>query len=272
MVVDLEVLRCPECRDRLQARADDLRCEGCGALWPRRDGIPVMYREPWVRGPDKLLRYFYDGVPRLHDPLVRYGLPLWQLGGTEADIRRGYLKRLRLSELQAGAEPCRFLEVSVGSGASVELVRRAAVNTPDMAYWGLDLSWGMMDLARKRVAKARQQPVHWVQGDAHALPFADGLFDRVLHVGGIGGFRDPAKALAEMCRVAKPGAPIVVVDEQLDPHRRNGLWPRLWFRAVTFYDDRPHCPTEALPPGVTDVVEEQLSRFYYGLSFRAPAE
>ena len=265
-----EVLRCPECHAVLAKRATTLLCSGCGAHWPLREGIPVLYREPWVQGPDKLLRYFYDGVPRLHDPLVRYGLPLWQVGGTEADIRAGYLKRLRLSELAPTDAPRRFLEVSVGSGASIELVRREAYAVPDMEYWGFDLSWGMMNLARKRVEKTQQPPVSWVQGDAHALPFADHVFDRVLHVGGIGGFRDPAKALAEMCRVAKPGAPIVVVDEQLDPHRKNGLWPRLWFRAVTFYDDRPHCPTEALPPGVTDVVEEQLSRFYYGLSFRAP--
>ncbi len=269
--MNTEVLRCPECRGKLAPRATTLLCTGCNAGWPLRDGIPVLYREPWVQGPDKLLRYFYDGVPRLHDPLVRYGLPLWQVGGTEAEIRQGYLRRLRLDELRPDTSPVRFLEVSVGSGASIELVRDGAAAVPHMEYWGFDLSWGMMKLARERIQKAHQPPVHWVQGDAHALPFADGLFDRVLHVGGIGGFRDPAKALAEMCRVAKPGAPIVVVDEQLDPNRHNGLWPRLWFRAVTFYDDRPHCPTEALPPGVTEVVEEQLSRFYYGLSFRAPA-
>ncbi len=270
--MNLEVLRCPDCHGPFVPRATVLLCTVCNAEWSLREGIPVLYREPWVQGPDKLLRYFYDGVPRLHDPLVRYGLPIWQLGGTEADARRRYMKHLRLEELQPGPEPVRFLEVSVGSGASIGLVRQAASAVPDMAYWGLDLSWGMMNLARARIRKTRQPAVEWVQGDAHALPFADGVFDRVLHVGGIGGFRDPAKALAEMCRVAKPGAPIVVVDEQLDPHRKNGLWPTLWFRAVTFYDDRPHCPTEALPPGVTDVVEEQVSRFYYCLSFRAPAK
>ncbi len=269
--MNLDVLRCPDCRGQLNPRATTLICANCGAAWPLREAIPVMYREPWVKGPDKLLRYFYDGVPRLHDPLVRYGLPLWQVGGTEDEIRQGYLRRLRLDALQPSAEPPRFLEVSVGSGASIGLVRNAAAAVPDMEYWGFDLSWGMMSLARERIRKSLQRPVSWVQGDAHALPFADDTFDRVLHVGGIGGFRDPALALAEMCRVAKPGAPIVVVDEQLDPNRPNGWWPRMWFRAVTFYDDRPHCPTEALPPGVTDVLEEQLSRFYYGLSFRAPA-
>ena len=264
------VLACPDCHSPLAPRTTVLVCTACTAEWPLREGIPVVYREPWVQGTDKLLRYFYDGVPRLHDPLVRYGLPLWQLGGTEADARRGYLRRLRLDALQPTTQPTRFLEVSVGAGSSIELVRKGAAAVPDMEYWGFDLSWGMMNLARERIAKHHQPAVHWVQGDAHALPFADGVFDRVLHVGGIGGFRDPAKALAEMCRVAKPGAPIVVVDEQLDPTRRHGLWPRLWFRAVTFYDDRPHCPTEALPPGVTDVLEEQVSRFYYCLSFRAP--
>ena len=270
MAAELVLLRCPECRGQLAAAAGAVRCADCRAIWPLRDGTPVLYREAWVKGPDKVLRLFYDGVPRLHDPAVRFGLPLWQLGGTEEQIRRGYLRRLRLGELPRD-RPVRLLEVSVGSGANIARVRQWPGCPAQLDYYGLDLSAGMLRLCRQRLTATGAAPVQLVQGDAHALPFADAAFDCVLHVGGIGGFRDPARALAEMCRVAKAGAQVVVVDEQLDPKRRHGLWPRLWFRALTFYDDRPHCPTEALPPGVTDVVEEQLSRFYYGLSFRAPA-
>jgi hypothetical protein len=74
-------------------------------------------------------------------------------------------------------------------------------------------------------------------------------------------------ALAEMARVARPGTPIVVVDEQLDPGRLHGRFHRAMFRAVTFYDRHPHCPREHLPPGATAVVEEQVSRFFYCLTF-----
>jgi phytoene/squalene synthetase len=62
----------------------------------------------------------------------------------------------------------------------------------------------------------------------------------------------------------------VVVDEQLDRARDHSLLARAAFRLLTFYDRSPHCPVEMLPPGATDVMEEQVSRFYYSLRFRMP--
>jgi hypothetical protein len=89
-------------------------------------------------------------------------------------------------------------------------------------------------------------------------------------VGAIGGYRDPGKALREMVRVAVPGTPIVVVDEQLDRSRHNTLFHRVMFKALTWYDPEPRCPREHVPAGAVDVVEEQVSRFYYCLTFRVP--
>jgi ubiquinone/menaquinone biosynthesis C-methylase UbiE len=109
-----------------------------------------------------------------------------------------------------------------------------------------------------------------VLGDAHALPFPDHAFDRVFHVGALGSMRDARRALAEMARVARPGTPIVVVDEQLDPARDSSAYARLMFRVLTFYDPDPRCPTDSLPEGAVDVLEEQVSRFYYCLRFRMP--
>lgn len=231
--------------------------------------LPVLFRQAWVRGNDRLLALFYDNVPRLHDPAVRFLLPLWQLEGRESQMRGAYIERLRLRDPDlTGPGAARLLEVSLGTGVNVHLVRRALAPGARLDYWGLELSSGMLRVACDRLAAHGQRDLRLVQGDAHALPFADDTFDRVLHVGGIGGFRDPAQALAELVRVARPGATIVVVDEQLDPHRKHGWWPRAWFKALTFYDERPHCPTGELPRGVSDIVAEQASRFYYCLSFR----
>src|SRR5438876_6035125 len=106
-----------------------------------------------------------------------------------------------------------------------------------------------------------------VLADGHALPFPDASFDRVYNVGGIGTYHDPHRALAEMARVARPGTPIVVVDEQLDPHREHSLYHRAMFRALTLYDPAPSSPRCYLPDGVVNVVDEQASRFYYCLTF-----
>jgi ubiquinone/menaquinone biosynthesis C-methylase UbiE len=112
--------------------------------------------------------------------------------------------------------------------------------------------------------------VRLLMTDAHALPFPDHSFDRVFHVGGISGYRDIRKALAEMARVAVPGTPVVVVDEQLDPAYRWSPYHRLAFFSITFYDPGSHCPTELLPEGAEGIIEEQISRFYYCLTFRMP--
>ena len=279
---DAATLVCPECRGELQfagaapndrLAAGELRCATCQGNWAVRDSLPRLYRDDWVKGPDRLMRRIYDSAPRLHDPAVRYGLPVMQLGGREDSMRMRYVKRMELAGTDSGGEdrPLRVLEVSVGAGASVAMILAHLPVGRAVEYWGLDLSVGMVGVCQRRLQRSGEERVRLLLGDAHRLPFRDGWFDRVFHVGGIGGFSNPAAALAEMARVARPDTPIVVVDEQLEEGARFNLWKRAWFAAVTFYDDNPHCPVEALPAGAEGVVEEQISAFYYCLTFRMPA-
>lgn len=278
---DLPRLRCPESGGALRFEGEApggwlaegaLRAED-GRTWPVREGLPRLYREEQVRGPDRLMRHIYDGLPALHDPVVKLTLPLFQTGGTEGQLRNGYMRRLDLAALvpRPDGAPTRILEVGVGAGANIGLVYRDLPPGLPVELWGLDLSVGMLRVARRKLARAPDHHVRLTLGDAHHLPFPDRCFDRVFHVGGIGGFNDPAAALAELGRVAVPGTPIVVVDERLDPRRRNHLLHRAAFRAITFYDDDPRCPTDALPAAATGVIEEQVSRFYYCLTWRLPA-
>ena len=284
---DLRHLVCPRCRGRLRfdgsvvagrLHTGTLHCQGCGDLWPVEEGLPSLYDEDAVRGSDRFMRLLYDHLAPLHDPAVEYTLPLFQVGRA-ADMRDGYLARMALERLtpRADGQPVRILDIGVGTGADLPLVRRRL--PPDLSreaagaveIWGLDLSRGMVRICRDRLRRAGDRETRILLGDAHALPFRDGAFDRVFHVGGIAGYREPARALAEMARVAVPGTPIVVVDEQLDRSRRQNLYHRLSFRLVTFYDPDPHCPVEHVPPGAVDVRAEQLNRFFYCLTFSMPA-
>ena len=271
---DLNLLRCPGCRVGRLRRADDddaprnaVVCRECTARWPLWRGVPVLFRDAWVKGPDRVMRVLYDNLPGLHDPAVTWLLPVWQLGGTEAAMREGYLRRLQLAQLPAQAK---LLEVSIGTGVNVPLIR-SRLQGQQLDYWGLDLSEGMLGMCMRKLASGGHSDVQLLRADAHQLPFADATFERVFHVGGIGAFANPRQALAEMVRVAKPGSPIVVVDEALDPDRSHGWWPRMWFEMLTFADNNPHCPVEHVPAGATEVVAEQLGRFYYCLSFRTPS-
>jgi ubiquinone/menaquinone biosynthesis C-methylase UbiE len=272
---DLAQLACPECRSPLApaggptAPLANLCCEGCRAIWPVADGWARLYRERAVQGTDRLMRRIYDALPGAHAPANRFLLPLLQFR-SEGATRAGYLPRLELELLTEGPDgaPARILEVGIGDGLNLDLLRRGLPAGVPVEIWGVDLSRGMLERCRRRVREGGRDDVRLLMADAHALPFPDASFDRVFHVGAAGSYRDPRTALAEMARVARPGSPIVVVDEQLDPARRHGLYLRAAFKLLTFYDPDPRCPVDLLPPGATDVSEESISRFYYCLQFR----
>jgi len=218
------------------------------------------------------MRTMYNLFHRVHDPAVTWLLPLLEFG-TERSLRNGYMRRLDLTALRPHSDgrPVRILEVGIGGGANVPLVWRDLPAGLPVELWGLDLSEGMLAECRRRHGADSRNQVRLLMADAHALPFPDGLFDRVFHVGGIGGFRNQGLALKELAGVAAAGTPIVVVDEQLDPDRRNTLYHRLGFKLVTFYDPDPRAPVHLLPPSAGNVIEEQISRFYYCLTFSMPA-
>jgi ubiquinone/menaquinone biosynthesis C-methylase UbiE/uncharacterized protein YbaR (Trm112 family) len=277
-LADVALLVCSACRGALGfegALAGDemadggLHCGGCGRDWPVEDGLPNFVDEAAVGGVERLMRFIYDHFAALHDPAVRVLTPLLQ-SISEQTGRERYMRRLELDRLAAdGARtPLRILEVGVGSGGNIPFLERHLPPALEVDLWGLDLSAGMIAQCRRRLARHRGRPMRLLLGDAHALPFPDASFDRVFHTGGIASYRDPRRGLAEMARVARPGTPIVVVDEQLDPRAAHGLLHRLAFRAITFYDPAPACPVAHLPCEATGIVAEQVSRFYYCLTFR----
>lgn len=274
---DVSRLRCPTDRTALHhegpsgpwIEAGELVCEHAHR-WPVADGFAKLYVESEVAGNDRLLRHFYDGAPSLHDAAVWALLPALQFSG-EAALRDAYMPHLELAALETEVppdRPIRILETGIGAGANLPLLARDLPPRRDVELWGMDLSVGMLRQCVKRLKRAGRSDVRLVLADAHALPFPDDSFDRCFHVGGIGNFRDVRTALAEMARVARPGTPIVAVDEQLDPSRRFGLFQRLAFRAVTFYDRDPHAPVEHVPEAARDVVSEQVAPFFYSMRFR----
>lgn len=219
-----------------------------GRTWPVLDGLPRLFVEEDVQGSDRLMRRIYDGLPFLHDAAVRTLVPLAQtFDGSEGSLRNAYMPRLELGSWRPEDGPLRILETTVGTGANLPLVLRDVRPDVEVELWGADLSYGMLQQCQKRLRQMGREDVRLVMSDAHRLPFPDASFDRVFHVGAINNFTDKGLALAEMARVAKPGTPVVVVDEQLDPSRRHSLWHKAWFKAVTFYDREPGSPTELLP-------------------------
>ena len=92
-----------------------------------------------------------------------------------------------------------WLDVGCGNGAFTEkLIGRCA----PIAVMGLDPSGDQLAYARSR---PQAQMAEFRVGDAQALPFGDDKFDVAVMALVIAFIPDPAKAIAEMVRVVRPG-------------------------------------------------------------------
>lgn len=194
------------------------------------------------------MRAIYHHLAPLHDPLLAGTFRLI-LRSRVADARATILARL---DARHGE---RVLEVGTGTGQNALRLATAGVR-----YVGVDLAPGMLRIARKRLVTAGRGDVPLALADAHSLPFADNQFDRVMHVGAVNSFRDPERALSEMARVAKPGATLILVDEELAPAASR--LTRAVFRLSTFYATTPCRAPERLP-GAAIQSKEPLSEFFY---------
>ncbi|HZP31629.1 MAG TPA: methyltransferase domain-containing protein [Acidimicrobiia bacterium] len=77
---------------------------------------------------------------------------------------------------------------------------------------GVDLTPALLRLGAERLAAAGVANVLLQEGDAAALPFVDASFDLVVCRSALHHFAEPARQVAEMGRVCRPGGRVVVSD------------------------------------------------------------
>lgn len=142
-------------------------------------------------------------TPRVGPDYTRRGAR-WLLGATAHPggvvLTRELLDRLDLPR------PARVVDVACGDGATLALLGAAG-----------HLAVGV-DVEPRAVAAARRRAPA-VVADAHALPLPSATYDAALCECALSTFAQPARALAEVARVLRPGGRLALTDVLLDRSR-----------------------------------------------------
>ena len=110
------------------------------------------------------------------------------------------------------------LEVGVGTGISLPRYR------PHLDVTGIDLSPEMLNKARERVTKLGLKNIRQIREmDAQELEFEDASFDTVVAMYVLTVVPEPAKVMAELERVCRPGGQILLINHFSQEHGVRGL-------------------------------------------------
>ncbi|MDG1482419.1 MAG: bifunctional demethylmenaquinone methyltransferase/2-methoxy-6-polyprenyl-1,4-benzoquinol methylase UbiE [Myxococcota bacterium] len=106
-----------------------------------------------------------------------------------------------------------LLDLATGTGDQViSLVKSGRFNEAV----GMDMSAGMLEKGREKVLQlGLSDTISMLDGDATSMPLEDSRFDAVTISFGIRNVVHVDKALAEMCRVLKPGGRAIILEFSL---------------------------------------------------------
>ena len=139
------------------------------------------------------------------------------------------LWRRRAVRILRRRNPEHVLDLATGTG---DLAVALARGIPGVRVTGVDLSEGMLDVARRKVAACGLGGrIELLQGDAEHLALADASVDAATVAFGVRNFGDLEAGLGELARTIRPGGAVVILEFS---RPRNPL-----FRAVyEFYSGR----------------------------------
>ncbi|MFT3765029.1 MAG: methyltransferase domain-containing protein [Minicystis sp.] len=133
--------------------------------------------------------------------------------------------------------------LDIGCGTGINLLEMARVLGPCRKLVGVDLSPGMLSVARRKAVSAGL-PAAFMIGDAEALELPDSSFDLVVCNSAYHWFPDRARAIKEMSRVLKPGGQLILTTLAAPGYEEwigvvNSVWARLFGRACAAFPEMP---------------------------------
>ena len=139
-----------------------------------------------------------------------------------------------LNALRLGVDliPYKTLDVATGTGdVAFKLIRKY----PIMQVTGIDLSEGMLNIARAKLQKKsiiERALISFQKGDSMDLPFEAGSFDLVTVAYGVRNFEDLRRGYRELWRVLRPGGKLCVIELSCPRSRFTRFFYNLYSRRV----------------------------------------
>jgi demethylmenaquinone methyltransferase/2-methoxy-6-polyprenyl-1,4-benzoquinol methylase len=126
------------------------------------------------------------------------------------------LWRRKAIGLLKSSKPQNILDVATGTGDfAIEAIRQLK---PKKVI-GVDISQGMLDVAKEKIKKKGLQNLFEVRlGDSEVLPFEESTFDAVTVAFGVRNFENLPKGLRDMNRVLKPGGTAIILEFSKPKH------------------------------------------------------
>lgn len=143
------------------------------------------------------VQQMFDNIAHKYDFLNRF-LSL----GIDVGWRKKAIKML------AKHKPKTILDVATGTA---DFALATLPLKPDEVI-GVDISEGMLDIGRKKIADRGITNVRLEQGDSEQLRFEDNQFDAVIVAFGVRNFENLNQGLAEINRVLKRGGVVMILE------------------------------------------------------------
>lgn len=157
------------------------------------------------RDKGKQVEQMFDSIARRYDIM-------------NAAMSLGQHKHWRNKALKAAVKELpqktqlKILDIATGTG---DVAFRLHELFPSALITGIDLSDGMLEIARKKLKelpKKAQELIAFGKGDSLAMPFHDGEFDLVTVAYGVRNFGDLRKGIEEMRRVLAVGSVLCIIE------------------------------------------------------------
>ena len=123
--------------------------------------------------------------------------------------RRWLRKALDALDREAPEPPRAILDLATGTG---DVALKLAERFGDAEILGVDLSEGMLAIARDKAADANRRNISFQRGDCLALDLPDNSFDMLTIAYGVRNFEDLNKGFREFFRVLRPGGTFMILE------------------------------------------------------------